>query len=334
MARMDFFGNQISAPEWMGDFGSRDHLMPWPAKLDATQFKDANAVLIVPTAPNSAADTTITATAITTPLTAALTALGSTSRILRAGQIIDFGGAKFARLSQDVNLGDTTIHVDALPTALIVGDVGRVSAGVVEFIPSGTPVGRTFAERDANTAFGAAAITDDEIFLTAFDCPNALVNNDIELYRHHSVVKENYLPGYAAYAAGLGIADPTVAPTLGHTGSDGPATAGLKYVGYSFFNANGETKISPLASVTTLTTEHISVADIAFPAGTLGIKFYASPAINDPGVTFVKALAAHAATTLLTDGIGSAPKGSNGTAGAGAILAKLRTIYECEKGVD
>lgn len=67
----------------------------------------------------------------------------------------------------------------------------------VRFVPSGTLIGRTFAERDAHTGYGMGAPgTDDELFLLAFDIANASDNADCELYKPRSglVVFENFLP--------------------------------------------------------------------------------------------------------------------------------------------
>lgn len=63
-------------------------------------------------------------------------------------------------------------------------------------IPSGTVVGRTIAERNAGSPFGPAADTDVDIYITAFDCTDALVNDDVELARPYAglAVKENFLP--------------------------------------------------------------------------------------------------------------------------------------------
>lgn len=117
MDRIKFTGPTLGSPEWAGDFLSRDHLVPMPAKVDAAQW------------------------------------------------VADADGRK--------------------P------------------IPSGTPIGRTIAERDAGDAFGPADAADDEVFLLAFDIPDAVLNDDAELYRPGSAVKENFLPGWAGLAAGV-----------------------------------------------------------------------------------------------------------------------------------
>lgn len=71
-------------------------------------------------------------------------------------------------------------------------------------VPSGTIVGRTYAERDAGGGFGpvaftaGTAVTDEEVYIVAFDVTDAAKNPDVELYRPHRVVKENFLPGWDA----------------------------------------------------------------------------------------------------------------------------------------
>lgn len=70
-------------------------------------------------------------------------------------------------------------------------------------IRSGTLLGRTIAERDAGTALGAAADADEEFYLLAFDVTDALQNNDVELYRHGSLVKENFLPAFSGLSDAL-----------------------------------------------------------------------------------------------------------------------------------
>lgn len=77
-------------------------------------------------------------------------------------------------------------HLDA--ASFTPGADGRV------YLPSGTVLGRTFAERDAGTGYGAAALGDEDVRLLAFDVFDALKNNECTLYRPGSVVKENKLP--------------------------------------------------------------------------------------------------------------------------------------------
>lgn len=70
-------------------------------------------------------------------------------------------------------------------------------------IPSGTVLGRTLVERDAGTGFGPADAADGEIFILAFDVTDAAALDDAEMYRPGSQVRENFLPGFDALAAGV-----------------------------------------------------------------------------------------------------------------------------------
>lgn len=194
-----YIGNIKSPPVWAGDFGGREHIMPFPAKVDASAFTDAGAIVVTVGANAAQNATSITIAALAYPFSPAQALIAGAGQIIPAGTVLYFGGAKVATLTADANLGDTTLTVAALPTALVTGDVARFVRYGTVFIPSGTLVGRTYTERDAGTAFGVAdvATPDDEIFLTVFDVTDARTNNDIELYRPGSLVKENYLPNYA-----------------------------------------------------------------------------------------------------------------------------------------
>lgn len=69
-------------------------------------------------------------------------------------------------------------------------------------VTAGTLVGRTFADRAAGTGFGIAAVlTDQEIFLTAFTVQDALINSDVALLRHGTLVYEDLIPGWATLTA-------------------------------------------------------------------------------------------------------------------------------------
>lgn len=70
-------------------------------------------------------------------------------------------------------------------------------------VPSGTVIGRTYAERDAGDGFGPADALDDEIFILLFDVEDPDVSPECELYRHGSLVAENLLPGWGGLAAGI-----------------------------------------------------------------------------------------------------------------------------------
>jgi hypothetical protein len=97
---------------------------------------------------------------------------------------------------------------DYLDRASLIPGGAKINASLFsavngkKYIPSGTLLGRTLAERDAGTGFGPATVaSDDEIYLLAFDVTDAVFNDDCELYRHKCVVKENFLPGYSGLPA-------------------------------------------------------------------------------------------------------------------------------------
>lgn len=174
----------------------------------------------------------------------------------------------------------------------------------------------------------------DEIYLMMFDIPDATLYNDCEFYRHHWLVKENYLPNYAAMAADIGVPSPQVAPTVSVGGTDGTVGAGQYFVGYTFITAAGETQISPLAAITKTTTQHLTVASIAFPTGATGINFYCSTAPNSGEIGFSKTLGAASATNLTADGtVAHTPPSVNGTVGFwGTQLQIIRSLYTTIEG--
>jgi hypothetical protein len=197
MAKVTFEGNIRSSPRWAGDYLGPARLMPHGAKIDVTQFADALGPRVVVGAAGAAAAATSIPVAALTPSTfAATTVIASGNVLIPAGSTLDFGGAKFARLTVDAKIGDTALTVAALPTALVSGDSATYSRFGTLYVPSGTILGRTFAEQTASTPYGPAVNTDDQIHIQAFDCENARQSNDVELVRPMTVVKANYLPGY------------------------------------------------------------------------------------------------------------------------------------------
>lgn len=177
---------------WIGDFLDERSVLRGGARLDAAQFTKTDAVTATVGVAGAAQG------AITVPVAAL-------SGPIPSGTLLDFtGSAKFARLTAAAAAGATSLTVEALPTALVSGDTATY-AGVARLktIPSGTLVGRTYTERDANTGYGPAVNTDDEIYLLAYDVPDADTNPECALYRHGALVKENYLPGWTALASNL-----------------------------------------------------------------------------------------------------------------------------------
>lgn len=183
-------GTTMGTPRWAGDYFDRSSLIPGGARLDPAQFLAPDAVVVnVGAAGALAGAVAVPVDALTGPIP--------------SGTVLDFGGAKFARLTADAAAAAVELTVAALPTALVDADVATYPGTLAKNIPSGTPIGRTFAEREAGTAFGPGAAADDEFFLTAFDIDDVALNPNVELYRPGMVVKENFLPGYATMIAGV-----------------------------------------------------------------------------------------------------------------------------------
>lgn len=141
----------------------------------------------------------------------ALAAMGATSvsvleltTAIPSGTILKFAAGKFAFLTDVADSGDTALTVEALPAGLAVGDMAYYSPSDRKYIQSGTIVGRTWTERDANIGYSPADVAShQEIHILYFDCLNANVDNEAELYQSKSgnVVYENFLPGWDSMPA-------------------------------------------------------------------------------------------------------------------------------------
>lgn len=190
MARITVRANQRTAPRWAGEGFSKLRLLPGGVKVNPALFFAEDSVNVVVGAAGAAGNaTSVPVDALSGPVP--------------SGTTLHFGSKKFATLTADADEGDTAITVEALPTALVDNDAA-IYPGTKEIsIPSGTLLGRTYAERDAGDPYGPAADADDEIYLLAFDVTDANEVNDAELYRHGGVVKENYLPAFSTLSSTL-----------------------------------------------------------------------------------------------------------------------------------
>jgi len=118
------------------------------------------------------------------------------------------GGTKQARLTAPAASGATSLTVDELQFALVDDETAYYGApGAKKRIASGTVVGCTHAELEAAAAggllWGPAADADDIVRIILFDIPDADENNDAELYRAGSLVKVNFLPGWATLSTAV-----------------------------------------------------------------------------------------------------------------------------------
>lgn len=192
MAQITQTTNQLTSPAWAGDVMDVEHMIAGGARIDPAQFSDSDAVVVtVGTGGAAGGATSVPVTALPGPLP--------------SGTTLYFGTNKFATLTAAAAAAATTITVAAIPTALVAGDVATYAGTGTKqkTIPSGTPIGRTFAERAAATPFGPAGAADDEVYLVAFEVTDADRNADVELYRPNSIVKENFLPNFAGIASGV-----------------------------------------------------------------------------------------------------------------------------------
>jgi hypothetical protein len=183
---------QSAGRKWIGDFLDREHLIAGGAKLDPAQFNAEDAVIATLTADASANATSVAVAALSGPIP--------------NGTLLYFGGSKkLALLTAAAAAGATSLTVQALPTAMTTGDKATYpgSGTKKKLVPSGTVLGRTYSERDANTPFGPAGDSDDEVYLLVFDVTDAARNADVTLYRPGSVVKENLLDTFAALSSTL-----------------------------------------------------------------------------------------------------------------------------------
>lgn len=178
-----------NSASWIGDYLDREHVVPGGAQLDPAQFLADDAVTVTTTAAAVAAATTLAVSALSGPIP--------------TGTMLRFASGVYARLTVAAVAGATALTVEPLPAAVASGAVATYAGSGKKLVVAGTAIGRTLVERDAGTGYGPAAAADDEIFLTVHDVTDADLNPDVDLYRPGSLVKENFLPGFAALAAGV-----------------------------------------------------------------------------------------------------------------------------------
>ena len=94
--------------------------------------------------------------------------------------------------------GDGLSHYTQMPNGSLLEEADFIPYETSDgrlYIPSGTLVGRSEAERNAGTAFGIAdPATDDEMFLILYDVYDIRDDNTVQLYRPTKLVFYNHLP--------------------------------------------------------------------------------------------------------------------------------------------
>lgn len=330
---VQFQGNIRTAPAWAGDFGGREHILPFPAKLDTTQglFLDKGGVPVAVGASAIATATSITVAALAPAVNPSTVLIAQGNVLIPAGTTLQFAadGSKPAMLTADALYGATTLTVAPLLTALAGTETATFSRYGTVLVPSGTLVGRTFTERAANAFFGPAAVTDDEIFPTLFDNVNILFDNTVEMYRPPSVIKENYLPDYTALSTAANEVQTVAVDTIMSAGKiDIQAT-----------DSGGAQRDVNVAYNTSWTQ---TVADIQTALiAVLGTAAIACAVTNthDMTITFSGTGYAGVAQRPVIVDISAATgptkvSVTRTTPGGTPLLTKLRSLYRCILGTD
>jgi len=196
MPQVEFSTDTIGYQNFLAEEMSSYKLVPAGAKINPGEFA-AYGSIFVTVATGGAA---INAVSVPIAPLAPLAKVGTV--ILSIGTVLVFGVKKFAILTAQALAGDVTITVQALPTALVATDAANYSPGYSKPIQAGLLVGRTFAERDSSTPYGAADVaTDTDIYLIGVGCQDANINPEIVLLRHQTLIYENRLPGWDAMTA-------------------------------------------------------------------------------------------------------------------------------------
>ena len=187
-----------SAPSFLITSLSDKCIIRGGAMLDLTQFLWTDGATVTVAAAGAAIDAT--SIPLKTPY--------SLQKIPN-GTVIDFGGKKFARLTAEASVGATSLTVAALPTALVEDDSATYKGVSGRYlIPGGTLLGRTYAERDAGTAFGPADTdSDEEFYLSLYDVLADQDSEDdmsqaiVDLLARDTQIAENRLPNWATATA-------------------------------------------------------------------------------------------------------------------------------------
>lgn len=210
MPRITFSGNTQTTPAFIGDFLSRDYLLAGGVKVASAGFNAYDAVVVV-------VDTAGAAQGATEIPVVALTGA------IPAGTTLAFaGGTEFATLTAAAAEGAEELEVTALVNAVEAADTATYpgTSGKKRLV-AGSLIGRTYTERANGDAFGAAADADDEIFIVAYDIYDLAEINDAEVLRGGTLIKENFLPGWASVSATLkGKVRAKYQTTLGVGGSE------------------------------------------------------------------------------------------------------------------
>lgn len=192
MAQVSFSNDRITLSNFVAEEVTDKTLLPGGATVDPTQFLAPDGVKVT-------VATTAAADAGTIAVGVLARGDSRTGTAIPAGAVLSFNGAKqFAKLSEVANVGANALVVENIPANIPANQVAVYpGARADKPIPAGVAIGRTFAERANSVPFGAAVVSDDEIFLVGYGTPDANINPEVAVLRPGTLVYENRIPDWA-----------------------------------------------------------------------------------------------------------------------------------------
>lgn len=183
----------LQQPDWAAECLPAEHLLNAGTQLDLAQFGSSDAVTV-----------TLAAGIVTAGSDKILTTTTALTGDIPAGTILDFGTGEFATLTTGAASGATSITGVTLAADLEGGESATYSGSSGQIaVPSGTLLGRTYTERGNGDGFGPAIVTDDEIYIVAFQVERADIDAGVTLVRHETLIYEDMLPGWAGFSSDL-----------------------------------------------------------------------------------------------------------------------------------
>lgn len=180
------------------------------------------------------------------------------------------GGSSTVPSSGTITVGGTPT-VGATLTAVVNGYTIVVTATSEDLI-SQIPDSLSMAEQLAY-AINAEPVLQDYVVAERGVAGGSTV--DVLVYAKYGVLNFSTALQQNHFAE---IADPAVAPVL--AASAGALAAGAYQVAYAYRNANGNTNISPIASITLTASQKIDVSTVSLPAGATSIDWFVSVEAN------------------------------------------------------
>lgn len=187
MARFESSGPKTTSFDFILESPVR--LVPRGAVIDASQFSREDAVDVTTDGIQSSGATSLTVDALGGPIP--------------SGTFLRFAAGEYAYTTADAAEGDTSITVEALPAEIADGETATYEGTGEKWLPAGTPVGRTYTERDNGDGFGPADQNDDEIFLVRWDIADLTKQNECALIQHGEAIAEDVLTSNLSIASGV-----------------------------------------------------------------------------------------------------------------------------------